>query len=85
MANQRRRARRANLLATLTAAVWAEMLDYFGHRCAYCLALQTDPVQEHMIPVVRGGGYTKENIVPACVPCNMAKGTKLLWEMLDVL
>lgn len=79
---RRRKARLAALPSTLTAAEWQETLEYFHHRCAYCLVPLTTVVQEHMRPAVRGGGYTQTNIVPSCPPCNQRKGTSPVWEML---
>ncbi len=29
--------------------------------------------QDHFIPLTKGGGYTKENIIPACRSCNASK------------
>jgi 5-methylcytosine-specific restriction endonuclease McrA len=80
---ERRRATMAGLPNTLTASEWQETLAYYHHRCAYCLRPLSDIeiIQEHVVPVVREGGYTQDNIVPSCKPCNDRKGTKLLWEM----
>ena len=78
----RRRARMANLPATLTTEQWQEILESYGHACAYCGATGVPLEQEHMIPVSRGGGYTAANIVPACGPCNSRKGTKTAEEFM---
>jgi 5-methylcytosine-specific restriction endonuclease McrA len=32
--------------------------------------------QEHHIPVAKGGGYTPNNILPACQSCNLSKGSR---------
>ncbi|MDX9731868.1 MAG: HNH endonuclease [Bdellovibrionales bacterium] len=32
---------------------------------------------DHLIPVARGGRSTKGNVVPACRPCNQARGHQL--------
>lgn len=42
------------------------------HRCAYCgdLAQSLD----HVLPKARGGLTVPRNLVPACLPCNAAKG-----------
>ena len=74
---ERRRARTRNLPATLTQQEWEELLETYNHSCAYCgtpeSALRKKLHQEHVIPVVQGGGYTKDNIVPACSHCNHTK------------
>ena len=73
---QRRRARKAELPATLTEAGWEEILAQHFGRCHYCGRDDMPLAQDHIIPVSKGGGYTKENIVPACQRCNSSKGTK---------
>lgn len=35
---------------------------------------------DHLIPLVRGGKSTKNNLVPACKECNMKKKYALPWE-----
>ena len=69
---QRRRTRKLSLPSTLTHYEWGKTLLAFDGKCVYC----GDPWehQDHLIPVALGGGYTKENIVPACEPCNLSKG-----------
>lgn len=72
---QKRRARVRALPATLTQAEWEQILADYGYACAYCGKswLDCKLQQEHVIPVTQGGGYTKENIVPACDKCNCKK------------
>jgi len=67
------------LLCDLTLVEWAESLVYFDNKCAYC-GISGVLQKEHIIPVARGGGFTKTNIVPACVACNQSKGSKPLHE-----
>lgn len=75
---QRRRARQHSLPATLTAREWQNILLAYDHHCAYCnrseIEIGHKLHQDHVIPLVRGGGYTAENIVPACRSCNSRKG-----------
>ncbi|OYV50366.1 MAG: HNH endonuclease [Rhodospirillales bacterium 20-60-12] len=51
--------------------------------CQYCAAHR--PAQEltfdHVIPRARGGRTTWENVVAACGPCNLRKGSKLPREI----
>ena len=82
--SQRRRARVAATENTLTDTEWQETLEYFNHACAYCGRGDRPLTQEHIIPVSEGGGYTKENIVPACKPCNSKKRNKSIFAMLSV-
>lgn len=64
---------------------WPQILECFGHRCAYCLH-HTSVVgklqQDHVIPLARGGTHCAENIVPACSRCNRRKAASPIWEML---
>ena len=50
-----------------------------GFQCAYCGAHE-NLTFDHVIPRSRGGRTTWENIVTACSPCNLAKGSRLLRE-----
>jgi 5-methylcytosine-specific restriction endonuclease McrA len=43
--------------------------QYCGHRCS-----TEDLTFDHVIPVVKGGGKTWENIVTCCFECNHRKG-----------
>ena len=60
------------LPCTLTNTQWELTLKHFNYKCAYCGG--TDTIQqEHFIPLSKGGGYTKNNIIPACKRCNASK------------
>ena len=87
-AKARRRIHQANrkqhalgLAADLTQAQWEEILEEFGRSCAYCGA-QGGLQQDHVVPVSKGGAYTRKNILPACGSCNSSKGNKSLLEWL---
>lgn len=82
--SQKRMARKNNLPATLTNEEWKEIKNSFDDRCAYCGEKKT-LVQEHVIPLCRGGGYTKDNIVPSCASCNSKKGKRTAEEYLEYL
>ena len=80
---ERRRARLVSApVNDFTAADWRDVLDDFNHACAYCLVQGVQLQQEHMTPLSRGGEHSKPNIVPACKPCNLRKGTRTLLEFL---
>jgi 5-methylcytosine-specific restriction endonuclease McrA len=72
---QRRRARIAATLATLTAEQWSAILVLYEGKCAYC-GKAGKMTMDHVVPVIRGGGTTANNVVPACQSCNSSKGTK---------
>ena len=46
--------------------------EYFNYSCAYC-GNTNNLTQEHVIPVTKGGSYSKNNIIPACITCNCSK------------
>lgn len=65
---------------TLTESEWEENKNLFDNRCAYC-GKESKLTQDHIIPVSRLGGYTKNNIVPCCPSCNSSKQDKdfVMW------
>jgi 5-methylcytosine-specific restriction endonuclease McrA len=79
VSNARRRARQAE--GDLSLQDWREILEAHEHRCAYC---GTDGMMtiEHMTPLSRGGSHTRGNVVPACLRCNLRKGTRTAEEFL---
>jgi 5-methylcytosine-specific restriction endonuclease McrA len=66
------RATKNKVVATLTVDEWMDTIDYFRWQCAYC---ESGPFEtlDHYIPMILGGGTTKNNCVPACAPCNRRK------------
>lgn len=62
------------LPADLTVEDWFEALDFFDHRCAYCGKEGTLEF-DHVVPLSKGGGLTRKNIIPACKSCNSRKYT----------
>jgi len=76
--NARRRALKRGLPATLTIEQWQVILALYKNRCAYCgkpPAKGKKLTKDRVIPGIKGGGYTSDNIVPACGPCNSRKYT----------
>jgi len=53
------------------------LLRLYGYQCAYC-GKQVKLTMDHIIPILKGGKHTINNVVPACVSCNCSKGTKAL-------
>ncbi len=47
-----------------------------GHTCQYCGYSGEDLTLDHVLPRSRGGGDTWENMVTACVRCNVKKGNR---------
>lgn len=78
---EKRRAKRHNTINDLTPKQWNDTLWYFDNKCVYCGMTDEESLekydkhlsQEHIIPLSKGGGYTKSNIIPACMGCNTSK------------
>lgn len=51
--------------------------------CHYCGAQvgARALTMDHLVPIIRGGVSTRGNVVPACKPCNTAKGHRLAFEL----
>lgn len=55
-----------------------------GYRCVYC----GEPFEAHLLtldhvePRMRGGDSSEGNLVSACQPCNLAKGSLPAWAYL---
>jgi 5-methylcytosine-specific restriction endonuclease McrA len=47
-----------------------------AHRCAYCGAKGVPLQVDHVVPRASGGSNRVSNLVPACTPCNQAKGSR---------
>jgi len=71
----KRRARMHQIICTLTAKEWQQILLLYGHKCIYCGETK-NLTQDHVIPVSKGGNHIKENVVPACRSCNCSKGNR---------
>ncbi|KKM70781.1 hypothetical protein LCGC14_1437300 [marine sediment metagenome] len=69
--------KRKSLPCTLTGKEWQHILFEHDYCCYYCGCILFGKAihREHKIPASRGGGYTRENIVPSCVSCNVCKHT----------
>ena len=51
--------------------------EYYNYKCCYCgLKLSTKELNlDHVVPKSRGGKTSWLNIVTACIPCNLKKGS----------
>ncbi len=52
------------------------LLQRDNHTCQYCNYFGDGLTLDHVIPRSRGGGDTWENMVTACVRCNVKKGNR---------
>lgn len=72
----RRQERSKGLPCTLTNDEWQHIIALQGGHCAICWLPFGDirrPERDHIIPVTKGGGLTKENVQALCRPCNARK------------
>jgi len=80
----KRRTNLREILNTLTAKEWIDILKEYHFRCAYCgkeFDLFDRPTRDHIIPISKGGDNIKENIMPACRSCNSRKHNKIFKEV----
>lgn len=69
----------AALVNDFTADQWTSILKAHRFRCHYCGKRgRKSLTKDHVIPISKGGNHTASNIVPACGPCNLRKGNKLV-------
>lgn len=56
----------------------SDIFAAYGGTCAYCDA----PAEhlDHVVAISRGGADAAHNLLPACAPCNLAKGARSLAE-----
>ncbi len=52
------------------------VLERDRHTCQYCNHRGEDLTLDHIVPKSRSGGDTWENLVTACVRCNVHKGNR---------
>lgn len=91
LAGQKRRAKKKALVNDLTEQDWLTSLEYFNGCCAVCGRQLIDlfrthkPAADHWIPLSKGGGTTRTNIIPLCHGkdgCNNSKHDRLPDEWL---
>lgn len=61
---------------TIPAYVRREVLERDGACCVYCGSVDGPFHLDHVIPASRGGASRVDNLVVACLPCNLSKGAK---------
>jgi len=81
----RRRYLKKTLPNTLTEAEWQQLLSEHNYCCHYCGSSDTRLDRDRKVPGIKGGEYTKENIVPACRSCNSRKNTRDYEEFVALL
>lgn len=77
----KRRSRLYRTKIDLPVSVWEDIQTVFQNAngakvCAYCGVEVNKPSIEHFKPLAKGGGTTKNNILPVCLSCNCSKQDK---------
>jgi len=74
----RRRIQELNTRNDLTLLQWDQILRTQRNKCNHCGVNFGSklPTKDHIIPVSRGGGLTKNNVQALCGSCNSSKGNK---------
>ncbi len=57
-----------------------EVFERDQNTCQYCGAATREMTLDHIVPRVRGGSHSWENVVSACIPCNHRKAGQTLQE-----
>ena len=52
---------------------WENKKAQYGYRCVYCGRKSVKLTKDHIVPYIKGGPDTIDNIVPACLLCNIKK------------
>lgn len=73
--NQKRRTAKISAGPSFTKSDWQRYLDLFGERCLAC-GSDSKLTVDHVVPLVKGGSNTIENLQGLCQPCNSSKGAK---------
>lgn len=68
-----KRANKAKTEHSLTLEQWEQCLDFFNYKDAYTGLSMETPSQDHIIPMSKGGPYTRDNIVPCEININCSK------------
>lgn len=72
LGTQKRRVLKMSLPYNYSVEEWNKCKEYFNNTCAYC-GNEVKLTQDHWIPLSKGGEYTKDNIICACLSCNSSK------------
>jgi len=75
---EERRAMKMNADGSYTAEEFIKLCNYYNWTCLYC-GKKLDEITvtaDHVTPLSKGGSNYIENIVPACLHCNVSKNNK---------
>lgn len=77
--HHKRRSAEKDVVNDLNAEQWEEIKKSQDYCCAYCgkPEPEIELTRDHIIPVTKGGGLTKDNVQGLCKSCNSKKGNKI--------
>jgi 5-methylcytosine-specific restriction endonuclease McrA len=77
--NHKRKALLKNKNHDLTLVQWKEIIEKQNHKCAYCGKPDSEIklTRDCIVPVSKGGYYTKNNVQALCISCNSKKSNKI--------
>lgn len=73
-----RRVRMSNVINNLSTEDWLDILKEQNNKCIICdriFNINLQPQRDHIIPVVKGGAFTKINVQALCINCNSRTGS----------
>lgn len=80
ISHQKRRTLKANNVSTLTVEQFNECLEFFDNKDAYTGLPMNVISQDHVIPLTKGGSYTRQNIIPCDFCVNSSKSNNDMEE-----
>lgn len=78
----RAKCHRRRACGTLSALDIKQTFEVCDGLCAYCLRPAPKPTVDHVLPLIRGGSNTPDNLIAACRSCNARKHAKTPLEFL---
>jgi len=75
----KRRARLRNAQGDLTFEKWEEIKKKYNYTCLACKKREPEIILsvDHIIPLIKGGKNSCDNVQPLCIICNKIKYTKV--------
>lgn len=72
-----RRARKMAVGGSYTESEWQALCTWFGNQCLSCGEIENLTV-DHVVPLIKGGRNSIDNLQPLCFSCNCKKQAKTI-------
>lgn len=85
---KQRKLRLRGAIGTHTLSEWEELKMQYGYMCLCCKKVEPEInlTQDHVIPLIKGGSNTIENIQPLCASCNSIKYVSIIdYKLIEAL